>query len=323
MTQTEVTLAMLDKIAASALDKKDAKHLGFQALTAPPKGLTELPAAGFTIPYYDTKGKDTGFFRYRYLEEPKRRGFDAMVAHKATRYIQPAKAKPRAYFSRLCDWQDLFSRPNSERSIMITEGELKASCAMKFGLPCIGLGGVWNFKTKDKPLISDLEDISWGGVVAYIVYDSDARSNYQVLMAENALAQELLARGADITIVRLPELAPGKKAGLDDFICDKGVEELLKLCENSPPWEPAKILHELNEKVVFVHDPGLVLEFKSLQRMSPMNFKNSIYANITWEEVLATKNSTKTQKKSAAAEWLKWNMRAEVKRTTYAPGKPR
>lgn len=319
--------AMLNKIKQSGLDEKDAKALEFKNVDVElckklkPR-FTDRPAAGFLIPYFDTRGKRTAFFRFRYLEEPKRYGFDALVQHKSSRYIQPAKMPPRAYFSRLCDWQDLLNQ-TGEKAIMITEGELKANCAVKAGLPCIGLGGVWNFKTAQSSLIKDLEDIRWKDAMVYIVYDSDAQSNPQVLLAENTLARELLSRGARVTVVRLPALEKNAKTGLDDFIVAKGAEAVLTLCEETGPWEQSRVLHELNEEVVFIHDPGTVVEVRTLQRMSPQTFQSSIYANRVWEEHVSMKTREKIIKKSAAREWVGWPYRAEVQRTTYRPGKPR
>lgn len=327
MNLAESREAMLNKLKLSGLDENDAKILGFknvdrEACEKTKPRFTDKPAAGFFIPYFDSNGKRTSFFRFRYLEEPKRTGFDALVQHKTSRYIQPAGQSPRIYFSPLCDWKDTFAQKEN-KVIMITEGELKANCAVKNGLPCLGLGGVWNFKSKTSSLIKDLENIEWDGVVVYIVYDSDARSNQNVLLAENTLARELLQRGAQVVVVRLPDVPGNKKTGLDDFIVAKGVEEFYKVCESSAPWEESKLLHELNEEVVFVHDPGAVIEVKTLQRMTPQTFSTSIYANRIWEEHIVGKTKDKIVKKSAAKEWIGWPYRAEVQRTTYRPGKPR
>lgn len=328
LNEREVKSAFLRKLIESGLTEKHAKRLGFVPLTKEGlekkyPSLTALPAAGFVLPYPDINGKFTGFYRYRYLEEPIRKGFAALTANKVIRYIQPSGERPRVYFSRLCDWPELFSR--EDRTLFITEGELKANCACSLGIPCLGLGGVWNFRSRSESLIKDLAAIDWEGVSAYIIYDSDARSNYQVMMAENALAGELLARGAKLFIVRLPVIEEGRKAGLDDFLVAKGADELFTLVEATEPWEESRILHELNEEVVFVHDPGSVLELKTLQRMTPGAFALSIYANRTWDEkTVNAKNGTeKVVKRQAAVEWMKWPSRAEVRRTTYLPGADR
>lgn len=313
---------MLAKLELSGLTSRDATKCGFVPMTTPPAGLTQLPAAGFVIPYFNAEGKRTEFYRYRYLEQPARRGFAAIAQHKESRYIQPAAAVPQTYFPPLFNWKHHAMQAPEDRPIIITEGELKAACATKFAIPALGLGGVWNFKTKTSALIADLEALEWEGVPAYIVYDSDARSNYQVMQAENALATELLNRGAEVFIVRLPELTPGKKTGLDDFLVAEGLTKFTDLTQASEPWEISRALHQLNEEVVFVHDPGAVLELKSFQRMTPSAFAQSIYANRMWEETIPGKKP-RVVKRSAAVEWLKWPIRGEVKATTYAPGQPR
>jgi putative DNA primase/helicase len=92
--------------------------------------------------------------------------------------------------------------------LLITEGELKAACSAKNGLPCIGLGGVWMFKAaaQGKSFLDQLEQIVWKDRPVFIVYDSDAATNPDVMKAENALARALLDRGARVFICRIPAL---------------------------------------------------------------------------------------------------------------------
>lgn len=327
LTQKELKEKFRLKLAESLLDVKDAKRLGFELLTKEElqkkhSNLTALPGGGFTLPYFDVNGKKLDFFRYRYLEEPERHGFDALAEHKPSRYIQPAGMKPRAYFSPLCEWSEYLARDPEERPVIITEGELKASCVSKHFSGCIGLGGVWNFLDGGS-LIKDLADINWESVTVYIAYDSDARSNWQVIAAENFLANELIKRGASIYVVRLPEVEGKKKTGVDDYIVAEGADKFIEICTSSPPWEKSRLLHKLNEKVLYVHDPGLVVEVDSGQRMSSALFTNSVYANFTYEVKTDVNGKERTTVKSAANEWVRWPFRSEVARITYAPGQGR
>lgn len=325
LTAEEVRAEMLRKIAASGLDAADAKRLGFKAFTKHqlqekfPR-LTKYPAAGFILPYYDALGGVTEFFRFRYLERPS--GFigstDAVF-----KYTQPAKMRPYVYFSKFLDWADYFTRPVGDRAIFITEGELKANCGCKMAIPTLGLGGVWNFKEQANCLIRELALIDWKDVAVYITYDSDAVTNYHVLQAENRLAKELLEKGAKVFIVRLPALPDVKKTGLDDYLVKEGIDAFYDVAAGAEPWNESKALHELNESIVFVRDPGLILEISSKQRMSPHSFKESIYANVIWESPKATKEGVVMQKKSAAKGWLEWPHRGEVRKLTYQPGAPR
>lgn len=119
-------------------------------------------------------------------------------------------------------------------SLMITEGEVKALALTQAGWPCIGLGGVWNFRCKDLPrdqMIEDLEAIAWGGRIVYLVPDSDAWTNEQVLLAVFTLARLLEDRGATVLIVRLPTLQGQDKTGADDFLVSKGSDAFRRVVE--------------------------------------------------------------------------------------------
>src|SRR6185437_8390774 len=123
----------------------------------------------------------------------------------------------------------------AERQLLITEGENKANAACKLGLPTVALGGVWNFRSKREgvPVVPDLADLPLKDSVAYIVYDSDAVTNPDVLLAENALARQLLKLGARPYVIRLPALGKGKKTGLDDYLVAKGTEQFKKLMDKA------------------------------------------------------------------------------------------
>ena len=318
MQTAEARQLMLTKLAASGLDAAAARALGYKpCAVAPPK--IGVPGAGFVIPYYKLADGSNGFFRYRYLEPVTLRG-------KTLRYTQPTGMAPEPYFPRNFPWRDhLAAKRGADRVVLITEGELKAACSCAMGFPTIGLGGVWNFKSRAEGLIAGLREIDWTDAVVYIVYDSDARSNYQVMQAENALARELLALKAHTFIVRLPALTEGAKTGLDDYLVAKGPDALDALLKTTEPWAAARQLHELNEEVVYVHAPGVILELSTGQRMTAELFRSSVYANRVWEELAAAASSGKTKvvKRSAAAEWVKWPARGEVARATYQPGRER
>ena len=324
---------MLAKLQQSALSSKDADRLGFIPLTREllaqqyPE-LTQHPAAGFLIPYFTSSGTTNGFYRYRYLEEPPRTGFAALTAHKALRYIQPAGKPPHVYFPRSKEWSRVL--PNPEHSLYITEGELKAACAVQKGIPAIGLGGVWNWKStrEELPLIDDLKNIAWTDRTVYIVFDSDATTNPDILRAQNALCRELLKLGADLHIIRLPELEPGKKTGLDDFLVAEGEEEFAKLQQEAESWSASAELHKLNDEVSLVFDPGYIIRLDTFQRMAPDVFCSTLYADrvIRTSELGKTKDGKiveRSTEKSAAREFLKWPYRSVVARVTYAPGRPR
>lgn len=321
--------AMLNKLSLSALDATDVKALRFAAYTADDAGkqLKSLPNyhAGFLIPYFDLEGRVTKFWRYRYLESTKT-GFDALTTKKELRYAQPGRSLNEIYIPPVggTNWKSVAANP--EIPLVITEGELKAACATKLGFPTIGLGGVWCFKSNNArmPLLPMFHEFQWRERIVYICYDSDAVTNPQVMTAENALARELMLLGAQPFIVRIPFLEKdNKKIGLDDYLVDEGVDAFRDLLDNAAEWRAAVELFALNQEVVYVRDPGVILHMEDLRRIAPRAFVDHAYSTRIYYEEQVTDKGTKMVERSAAKEWLKWPHRAEVQRVTYEPGADR
>ena len=301
---------MLRKLAASGLDAADAGALRFRPLAQAPG---ELPFRdpGFVIPYLN----NGGFFRYRYL-------VPVYARNKLVRYAQPAGSCNHLYVPPNYGWREWAARPADQKRLIVTEGELKSAAAAKAGLPCVGLGGVWSFKSRSQALLPELRNLIENGMPVYIAFDSDAAANPNVVGAENALAKELLALGAMVHVARLPALEPGKKTGVDDFLVspEGGADRLVDLILGTEPWEPSRVLHGMNERFVFVRDPGLVADLANRQLMSPEKFRESVCANLYYEAQAQRGSRVVTVKKKAAPAWLGWERRTEVARMTYAPG---
>jgi hypothetical protein len=150
---------------------------------------------------------------------------------KPIKYLQPSGSPVRAYVPM--DVRPVL--PDPSRLLFITEGEKKALALTQAGCPCVGLGGVWNFRTRDLPddaMIPDLEAVAWSGRIAYLVPDADAWTNENVLCAVYRLARLLEARGATILIVKLPSL-DGHKTGVDDFLVARGDAAFRRLVEQA------------------------------------------------------------------------------------------
>lgn len=320
------------KLADSKLDSKIQKKLGFTLRTASqypselPKTIERKPMqlGGFVIPYFDIGGKPTKFFRYRYLEQPVLTGFAALGVQKPVRYSQPMNSLNELYLPPLVDWEAVAK--DVSMPILITEGELKSACATAHTpYPCIGLGGVWCWKSNrtHQPMLTAFNAFKWDTRQVYIIFDSDAATNPMVMQAENALCKALTDLGAEPYIVRLPAEG-GQKVGLDDYIVAQGADELEALLEVAEPWRAAQELHRLNEEVFYVRDPGLILRLDNLQRMRAHDFKMHAFSTRRYfEEQVNAKGKTTLVEKSAPEQWLKWPGRAEVARTTYVPGADR
>lgn len=315
--------AFAAKMAESKIDPKFHKLLGYKPVSEAPK---ELPyqEPGIIIPYFDLQGKPTKFYRYRYLKPPKQGGF-ARLVKKPLRYVQPSKSINEIYLPPVVKWKEVAADPL--RPLIITEGEFKsASACLNTEHACIGLGGVWSWKSNSNrmPMLPMFKEFAWRERPVYIVYDSDAATNPMVMQAENALAKALTDLGAEPFVIRLPNVDELKKTGLDDYLVHKGAEAFDEILEAAEPWVTARELHELNEEVIYVRNPGLIMELKTLQRMSPSAFTEHAFSTrVFYEEQIDGKGNVKMTPKSAPKEWLKWGGRAEAPRVTYAPGEDR
>jgi hypothetical protein len=279
-----------------------------------------LEVASLKIPYFDLDGRTTTFYRLRYLEKPT--GF-AGVAEKPQRYAQPAGTLNQVYLPPLLEksWSDIAQ--DASVRIYFTEGEFKSAAGCVAGLATIGLGGVdvWRAGKRGIELLPALAAFVWDGRDVCVVYDSDAATNPNVVRAQGQLSRELLARGAMVSISSLPAAKSGEKQGLDDFLVAHGASQLAKLLEESPAFAEAAALWEMNEEVVYVKDPGLVIERESGLKMAPSAFMQHAYVNRHYLETKVKGKSVTQEKKPLAKRWMEWERRFELERITYAPGK--
>jgi putative DNA primase/helicase len=83
---------------------------------------------------------------------------------------------------------------DTTRRLWIAEGEKKADALVSRGEVAVALLGVWNWK-KDGWMLPEWDRIPLMGRDVIIAFDSDAVQNYQVRLAEDALAKALEVRG--------------------------------------------------------------------------------------------------------------------------------
>jgi hypothetical protein len=124
---------------------------------------------------------------------------------------------PPSFFS----WQSVAR--NAKTLLTITEGEKKAACACQQGLIAAGIAGVWNWRqrldTGEPFLLPTLDQFVWKDRNVELIPDSDAWRDdrlINVLGGFYAFGQELISRGANVCLVKLPERS-GAKVGLDDW----------------------------------------------------------------------------------------------------------
>lgn len=334
-TPTGKTLELgLKKLQSSGLDLTDAAELRIELLDGTKvaglhksfKALTSLK-----INYLDVHGQPISdwqasrpFYRLRYLETPP--GFEALSEKKQVRYVQEPNTAPVAYFPGNQDWA--LSVDPSE-PILITEGELKAAKACKEGFPTIGLGGVYNWRAHRLGLtwLPSLDQVNWVKRHVYIVFDSDYHTNPMVCAALRDLAEALQDRGSFVYLVNLPSIEGLEKVGLDDYLVHAGPsanEMFAQLLAEAEPLGLARPLWHLNDKYVYICNPGLIVDQKTGFKASPAAFRDHLEAPIAYQEkVLKPDGSISFRPVSAAATWLKWPLRNQVSALTYAPGQTR
>ncbi|UIS73803.1 primase [Pseudoxanthomonas phage PW916] len=324
----------LEKLQSSGLDEDDARQLGIEFLSreeshklVPGNGLL----CSLKLNYFDPRDgsplndwpKAPPYWRLRYLEQGHE--FADQTDKKPLRYVQPFDTAPVAYYPQNHDdWPTLLSEP---APIIITEGELKAAKACKEGFPTIGLGGVDSFAAKRMGVVwlESLRFVNWVGRHVYICFDSDMRRNPNVLGALERLADELEQQGAHPYVVILPELdGPESKIGLDDFLIHEhgGPDEFAGLLSEAEPLGLSRALFHLNERYVYVADPGLIVNDKTNAKHSPGAFKEHVAAPAVFiAREFDQEGNIRTKTTSAAAAWIKWPLRRAVDKITYAPGK--
>jgi len=146
------------------------------------------------------------------------------------RYLQPKGSGSHLYIPDAVE--KILGDPTIP--IYITEGEKKTLKAIQEGLPCVGLGGLWNWSNGDdeKTLITDFDRIEFRGRLVFLVPDNDwlepnrhgEQRNLQQAVFE--LGYRLIDRGAQVFVIELP---PGPLKGLDDYLCQHTVEEFRSL----------------------------------------------------------------------------------------------
>ena len=312
---------ILRKLAASGLGVADLKRFGMQALTpAQTKKLfPKHDRVALKISYYNPQTKKpTGMYRVRLLGEAPTGSFGEKDK-KPLRYLQPEDSAPCAYFPLSAPWPAVFKDP--EKTILITEGELKACAAVKSGFVCIGLGGVWSWRSAPRgwDLLPELKDIPWKRRSVVIITDSDGAEKPDVQLASSKLASALLALGALPQLITLPAVPDVEKTGLDDFLVARGAKGLRELMDSTDDDDLSRQLLEFNSRFAFVLKPGVVYDAKLDARYDGNKFVNYVHGNVH-ASMVAVAGDGKMKRVSVADEWVKWPCRREYNEFTYTPG---
>jgi len=185
--------------------------------SVPPRDIEKIIRANgslrslMAIPY-----PGTNFIRYKLFPPCKLSAKDA----KPRKYYQPPGSPICLYIPPAFDAKGPVIR--------ITEGEKKALKGTQEELNVLGLGGIWNFASKDDndqpQLIDALTSINWDGREVKLVPDGDFQLNPSVCHAVYRLGVMLTKEGALVRVVRLPG-----SSKLDDYLCGHSVESFCQL----------------------------------------------------------------------------------------------
>ena len=229
MTLTEQHLADLRR---SGLSDETISAAGFRSLSA--EGVREVlgmdVGSGLAIPYPGAAHSDGSPYARVRLDKPLPMG-DGHTARYLTRKGEP----PRLYVSPAmpAGWQG-----DPKLRLLVTEGEKKALAATQFGIPCLGIAGVWAWLVKGRSRSSrpldDLDSITWQSRQVVVVGDSELREKKQAADGLRRLCRDLASRGARAGLLLLPA-GSGAKVGLDDFLVAHGPEALAELLAAAGP----------------------------------------------------------------------------------------
>ena len=231
--ENEVEKWVRQDLAGSGIDLTDFREYGGKIIDTPEQfcellgyvpNCTPYSPQGWAIPFVDPvngklfSGKDgLPFFRIR------------------LRYPSGGKAK---YLSRRNAGQHAFILPpvhealcrNPTLPLVITEGEKKAWCAVKHGLPVIGLTGNFGWSLPGThELLPELVHYLTAARPVIVIWDSDAKGNRHFGLSSKRLATALLGFGSSLQELILPSLSTDGKTGLDDFLIQRGRKEFEEL----------------------------------------------------------------------------------------------
>ena len=301
--------ARAEDLARSGLSKPAVmRKLGLDSVlsVAETRELTGVaePAVSYEIPYFGLDGERLKHSRWKVISTRD----DIPL-----RYYQKPNTVPRIYMPPLVDWEGVAI--DVTRRIVITEGEKKAACACLHGLPCVGLGGVWNWKAKRWAMgeVKDFDLFEWRGREVEICYDADLSNNENVAKALAALCGMLSKRGAAVFVRYLDSSVTGDLPALDDFMEARGVDAYLDL--ECPEADFSRELRRFNDQLTYV------VEMNGYYSLADRVFYRS-------PKTLAQRyGSVKVigesgRPISAIGEWVQWPHMRTVQRLTYEPDRP-
>ena len=317
---TPETLADLER---SGLTRKDAQRMLVRSVTAEwCDAALGIPRAGYRMPYLDMDGKATEFYRVRFTEFPPSGGKFGTPLKQPVRYAQPEGTRPYIYFPPLVgsaadDWRKIAA--DTSQVIVFTEGEKKAAAACNHGFNCLGLGGVWSFKSNARgwSLLPEFADIDFKGRRVEICYDSDVMTKQQVHAALTELTARLIELGATVDLVYLVPQPGERKQALDDLLVAHGAEGFNALPRETS--QQTRAFNILNNRAVYLRDQGMFWDLDERVLMDTAHARLTLAPLATILETKGGKTPV-TVPIPAFDKWVLSPARRGARKLAYEPG---
>lgn len=230
------------------------------------------------------------------------------------KYVGPTTLPPNVYLPRnvKMPWDQIAA--DSACELVVTEGEISSAVACHYGLLCLGIPGVWSFKSTKAgfQFPPQLARWVWKDRRVVIVFDSDIMSKAGVRAALHALARELMRLGANVVTKTLPDELDGRKNGIDDLLIRHGRDAYDAI--PAEEFEAIRELRQINQEFVRVLNEDENYELTTGVRRNDQHFQSHLAPRRLY---LPSGSGNRMIDVSAAEEWLKWKHRREVQGYTF------
>ena len=235
------------------------------------------------IPFFDIDGgllkTDNKQFAMRFRRH--------LAEGEPNKYLSPKNSGSFAYLPQLegIDWPCI--SVDVTEPLVIVEGEYKSIAACKRGITSVGLGGAWNFKSKQGGLCTPLDRFEFEGRTVCICYDADKESTHDrpykthVNKASLQLAAMLEKRGAKVFllyIARTSKFVEGHKMGLDDYF-DAGGEWDELMGTSSEPSMESQLAEMMRKYAVYMGGKPHILNLDTMAVYTNAEFENLVEVN--------------------------------------------
>jgi hypothetical protein len=206
----------IENLRGSALDDRSIETTGCRSLErAEFEALSPLLAGADSVLEFPYPGIEPAFSRYR-----------RFPATPDLKYWQPSESGTHLYI--LPEVARVLRDPNVE--LWITEAEKKSACLTQFGMPCIGLGGVWSGFNGSGDLHPEFDQVWFADRSVVVCFDSNAwrQDKIEIGHALYAMCKAVEIRGAKVFTVIVPP-DDGNDWGPDDLIAKNGIDVFREL----------------------------------------------------------------------------------------------